>query len=74
MENKVRIKEISKKFQKGEELTKEEYDVAVEEMVRSNLEVQELKRKEKETEDFWKNFYQKKADKISRRLGIEIKL
>jgi hypothetical protein len=74
LENKARIKEISKKFQKGEELTKEENDVAVEEMIRSNLEVQELKRKEKEIEEFWKGFYQKKADKIARRLGVEIKL
>lgn len=74
MENKEKLKAIKSKFEAGLFLDIGEIHAIIEEMDRANLEVQELKRREKETEEFWKNFYQKKADKIGRRLGVEIKL
>lgn len=64
MENKAKIKELVRKFETTGKLEFDEMTIIVQEMQRAQLEVQELKRKDKETESFWKNYYDNKIESI----------
>ena len=68
MENKARIKELVKKFEAEGKLDFDEMTLIIQEMQRAQLEVQELKRKDKETENFWKSYYNNQIESMAKRL------
>ena len=73
MENKKRIKELVKKFEENGSLEHDEMVLIVQEMQRAQLEVQELKRKEKDVEEFYENLYKSKMDKVIARMERKAK-